>query len=234
MVRIEGISKVYNTGLPDEMLAITDVSLEIGRGEMVVLKGPSGSGKTTLLGIIGCMVRPTQGKVVINDKDVVKLPERFLTQIRRKTFGFIFQHFNLIPGISVRENVCLPLYPTNIPHAVMKDRVQAVLKSLEIHHKINTEVTRLSGGEKQRVAIARALINDPEMLLADEPTAHLDSKLSEDLIVILRRLSAEGKTIIIASHDTIVYDKPYLNRIVEMRHGKVIDVVLREPLPAIQ
>ncbi|MBF0608541.1 MAG: ABC transporter ATP-binding protein [Candidatus Magnetobacterium sp. LHC-1] len=221
MVTVEGISKVYNAGMPDEMLALSDVSLETGSAEMVVLKGPSGSGKTTLLGIIGCMIRPTQGKVLINGRDVVKLPERFLTQIRRKTFGFIFQHFNLIPGISVRENVCLPLYPTTVPLTVMKERLHRILTDLDIRHKINTEVTRLSGGERQRVAIARALINDPEMLLADEPTAHLDSKLSEDLIDILRRLCQQGKTIIIASHDAIVYDNPFVSRIIEMRHGKV-------------
>ncbi|MBF0537960.1 MAG: ABC transporter ATP-binding protein [Nitrospirae bacterium] len=223
MVKVEGISKVYNAGMPDEMLALSEVSLETGGAEMVVLKGPSGSGKTTLLGIIGCMIRPTQGKVLIDGKDVVKLPERFLTQIRRKTFGFIFQHFNLIPGISVRENVCLPLYPTQVPVAVMKDRVQKILIEMDVHHKINTEVTRLSGGERQRVAIARALINDPDILLADEPTAHLDSKLSEVLIDTLKRLCEQGKTIIIASHDPLVYDNPFVHRIIQMRHGKVID-----------
>ncbi|MBF0317092.1 MAG: ABC transporter ATP-binding protein [Nitrospirae bacterium] len=230
MVSVEAVSKVYNAGMPDEMLALSEVSLDTGRAEMVVLKGPSGSGKTTLLGIIGCMVRPTQGKVLIDGRDVVKLPERFLTQIRRKTFGFIFQHFNLIPGISVGENICLPLYPTRIPTAVMKDRLHKILTNLDIQHKVNTEVTRLSGGERQRVAIARALINDPEMLLADEPTAHLDSKLSEDLIDILRRLSQQGKTVIIASHDPIVYDNHVVNRIIEMRHGRVVDHQIKQAL----
>jgi putative ABC transport system ATP-binding protein len=225
LIKIEHASKVFNPGMPDEMKAITDVSLEIKQGEFVVLKGPSGSGKTSLLSLMGCMSRPTEGRIIINGKDVAKLPERFLTMIRRKEFGFIFQQFNLIKGISVLENIMLPLYPTNAKISGIRKRAEAILEKFNIMHKRDFKIQRLSGGEQQRVAIARALINDPGAILADEPTAHLDTKLSEDLIQIMLQLNREGKTIIIASHDPIVYENAFINKIVEMRDGIVREVV---------
>jgi putative ABC transport system ATP-binding protein len=225
LIKTEHVSKVFNPGMPDEMKAITDVSIELKKGEFVVLKGPSGSGKTSLLSLMGCMSRPTEGRILINGKDVAKLPERFLTMIRRKEFGFIFQQFNLIKGISVLENIMLPLYPTHSKMSGIKKRAEGILEKLNILHKRDFKIQRLSGGEQQRVAIARALINDPEAILADEPTAHLDTKLSEDLIQIMLHLNREGKTIIIASHDPIVYEKAFVNKIVEMRDGIVREVV---------
>lgn len=227
LIITEHVSKVFNPGMPDEMKAITDVSIEIKKGEIVVLKGPSGSGKTSLLGLMGCMSRPTEGRILINGRDVAKLPERFLTMIRRKEFGFIFQQFNLIKGLSVLENAMLPLYPTHAKMSGIKNRAEGILEKLNILHKKDFKVQRLSGGEQQRVAISRALINEPEAILADEPTAHLDTKLSEDLIRIMTKLNREGKTIIIASHDPLVYDKPFVNKIVEMRDGIVREVVSR-------
>jgi putative ABC transport system ATP-binding protein len=227
LIVTENVSKVFNPGMPDEMKAITDVSLEINKGEFVVLKGPSGSGKTSLLGLIGCMSRPTAGRILINGRDVAKLPERFLTMIRRKEFGFIFQQFNLIKGISVLENVMLPLFPTDAKISDIKNRAEGILDKLNILHKKDFKVQRLSGGEQQRVAISRALINEPEAVLADEPTAHLDTKLSEDLIRIMQELNREGKTIIIASHDPLVYEKPFINKLVEMRDGIVKEVTAR-------
>ncbi len=221
LIRTERVTKIFNPGMPDEMKAVSDVSMEIAKGELVVLKGPSGSGKTSLLGLLGCMSRPTEGRILINGRDVAKLPERFLTNIRRKEFGFIFQQFNLIKGLSVIENVMLPLYPTDTKLSVVRTRAEALLDKLNMTRKQDTTVQRLSGGEQQRVAIARALINEPEAILADEPTAHLDSKLSEDLIAILRQLNGEGKTIIIASHDPLVYEKDFIDKIVEMRDGAV-------------
>jgi putative ABC transport system ATP-binding protein len=224
---MEQVSKVFNPGMPDEMKAVSNVSLEIRKGELVVLKGPSGSGKTSLLGLMGCMSRPTEGRIIVNGRDVAKLPERFLTMIRRKEFGFIFQQFHLIRGISVLENVMLPLYPTHAKMADIRNRAEGLLEKLNILHKRDFKVQRLSGGEQQRVAIARALINEPEGVLADEPTAHLDTKLSEDLIQTMMQLSREGKTVIIASHDPIVYEKPFIDKIVEMRDGIVKEVVTR-------
>ena len=227
LIAMEQVSKVFNPGMPDEMKAVSNVSLEIRKGELVVLKGPSGSGKTSLLGLMGCMSRPTEGRIIVNGRDVAKLPERFLTMIRRKEFGFIFQQFHLIRGISVLENVMLPLYPTHAKMADIRNRAEGLLEKLNILHKRDFKVQRLSGGEQQRVAIARALINEPEAILADEPTAHLDTKLSEDLIRTVMQLSREGKTVIIASHDPLVYEKPFINRIIEMRDGIVKEVVAR-------
>jgi putative ABC transport system ATP-binding protein len=227
LIKTEHVSKVYNPGMPDEIKAISDISIEINKGEIVVLKGPSGSGKTSLLSLLGCMSRPTEGGIIINGRDVAKLPERSLTKIRRKEFGFIFQQFNLIRGVTVLENVMLPLYPTDRTFSDISKRAEGILDKLNIHHKRDFKIQRLSGGEQQRVAIARALINDPEAILADEPTAHLDTKLSETLIDIMLQLNQEGKTIIIASHDPIVYEKAFINKIVEMRDGVVKEVIVQ-------
>jgi putative ABC transport system ATP-binding protein len=227
IIRTEKITKVFNPGMPDEVKAVSDVSIEIIKGEVTVLKGPSGSGKTSFLSLIGCMTRPTEGRIFVNGKDVAKLPERFLTEIRRKTFGFIFQQFNLIRGISVIENVMLPLYPTAERLLDIKRRAEVILDKLGILDKKDFKIQKLSGGEQQRVAIARALINEPEIILADEPTAHLDTKLSEDLIVIFNSLREEGKTIIIATHDPLIYENRLVNRIIEMRDGRVKNILDR-------
>ncbi|NOY65092.1 MAG: ABC transporter ATP-binding protein [Nitrospirae bacterium] len=221
IIRVEKASKCINRGRPNEIWPVKDVSLQIHRGEVVVLKGPSGSGKTSLLSLIGCMSRPTEGRILIHGRDVAKLPERFLTDIRRRLFGFIFQQFNLIQGITVRENIMLPLYPTERSFRDMKNKAEELMKSLGIIERQHFRVKGLSGGEQQRVAIARALINDPEVVLADEPTAHLDTKLSKDLIEILRRLKGEGKTIVIATHDPLVYEQDIVDRIIEMRDGRI-------------
>jgi len=227
IIKTEKAAKVFNPGMPDEMRALTDVSIEIEKGEVTVLKGPSGSGKTTLLSLIGCMARPTEGKVILHGKDVAKLPERFLTYIRRETFGFIFQQFHLIRGMSVIENVMLPLYPLDISLSRMRDRALNILKRLDLSRKENVKIQNLSGGEQQRVAIGRALIHEPEIILADEPTAHLDSKLSEDFIDILFKINQEGKTLVIATHDPLVYEKPFIKKIIEMRDGMVKELKVR-------
>ncbi len=227
VIKTNQVSKVFNPGRADEIKAVTDVTLTINRAEVAVLKGPSGSGKTTLLSLLGCMSRPTVGSITLNDKDVAKLPERFLAQIRRKTFGFIFQQFNLIKGISAIENVMLPLFPLDTGVREIKLRAERLLDDLNILNKKNVKIQRLSGGEQQRVAIARALINQPEIILADEPTAHLDTKLSEELLEILQKMNAEGKVVIIGTHDPLVYESSFVHRIIEMRDGMVQQT--REP-----
>ncbi len=222
VIRVENVSKCINRGRPNEVWPVRGVSLEIERAQCVVLKGPSGSGKTSLLSLIGCMSRPTEGRILLHGRDVAKLPERFLTEIRRNTFGFIFQQFNLIPGITVKENIMLPLYPTEMGLAEIKTRAERLMKKLRIYERRYFHVKGLSGGEQQRVAIARALINDPEIILADEPTAHLDTRLSVELIEILKGLREEGKTLVIATHDPLVYEQGFVDRVVEMRDGRVI------------
>jgi len=223
IIQIENLSKIFHQGLPDETAALTGVCVEIAKGETTVLAGPSGSGKTTLLSVIGCMSRPTAGRVIVKDKDVAKLPEKFLTGIRRDLFGFVFQQFNLVHGVSVLENVMLPLYPTKIEFIEAQKKALSNLAKVDLEGKADFKVQRLSGGEQQRVAIARALVNDPEIILADEPTAHIDARLSEEFIKILKKLKTEGKTIVIATHDPLVCNNPLVDRIIRMRDGMICE-----------
>jgi len=224
LIRTDKVKKIYNPGKPDEMTALDDISLEIDKGKITVLKGPSGSGKTSLLSALGCMSRPTAGRIFIGDKDVVKLPEKFLTDMRRKTFGFIFQQFHLIRNVTVLENILLPLYPLNIMPAEMKERAGDILNQFGIADKKNKKVKNLSGGEQQRVAISRSLINNPQVVIADEPTAHLDIQLATEFMDILASLSRSGKTIVIATHDPLVYEYHLVNKIVTMRDGRIEQV----------
>ncbi len=236
MIELVDVVKTFQAGLATPFTAVDGVSLRIPRGQVTVLKGPSGSGKTTLLTLIGCMARPTSGRIHLHGLpagtlpqlaegdalEITSLPERFLTQIRRRTFGFIFQQFNLVRGISVLENVLLPTYPTGEDHRVVEARAVERLEGLGLARHLRASVDRLSGGEAQRVAIARALINDPIVIVADEPTAHLDSRLSEDFMQLMAQFKAAGKTLLITSHDPIVYDSPLADRVVEMRDGHVV------------
>lgn len=222
MIEARDIKKVFNAGKPNEFLALDEISLAIEAHRVTVLKGPSGSGKTTLLSLLGCMARPTAGRIMLTGREITSLPERFLTEIRRKTFGFIFQQFNLIKGISVIENVMLPAYPLGERFSALKERAAALLEMFNLAPKATNKVEWLSGGEAQRVAISRALIINPGVIIADEPTAHLDTKLSGEFMDIIKNFKANGKTILIASHDPIIHDSPVVDRVVEMRDGKVI------------
>ena len=236
MIELFNITKSYNGGKPNQFTAVNNVTLSIEPQQITVLKGPSGSGKTSLMTIIGCMARPTSGRIFlrgisaalpyrhdgIEDIEITSLPERFLNDIRRATFGFIFQQFNLIKGISVLENVMIPAYPTGEKRVDFRARALELLELFSIGRHASQRVELLSGGELQRVAIARALINNPSIIIADEPTAHLDSKLSQEFMEIVGRLKDEGKTILIASHDPIVFDAPLIDSLVEMRDGAVV------------
>ncbi|MGE5894573.1 MAG: ABC transporter ATP-binding protein [bacterium] len=234
MIELRNVRKGFNIGKPNEFIAVDGVDLDVEANRVTVLKGPSGSGKTTLLGLIGCMLRPTSGRIKLLSAsiswssgtqtpegiEVTSLPERFLTDIRRRTFGFIFQQFNLIKGITALENIMLPAYPCKERSAFRK-RALELLDLFNISGKGETRVEFLSGGESQRVAIARALINDPAVVIADEPTAHLDTKLSEEFMGIVSQLKTQGKTAIIASHDPLVYESPFVDRVVNIRDGRV-------------
>lgn len=222
MISARDISKVFNAGCPNEFTALRGVSLDVRLHETTVLKGPSGSGKTTLLGLMGCMARPTTGRIFLNEREITSLPERFLTEIRRSTFGFIFQQFNLIKGISALENVMAPAYPTGEKFSLLHRRALETLEMFDLGKRADTRIEWLSGGEAQRVAIARALINNPAIIIADEPTAHLDTRLSHEFMGIMSDLKARGTTIILASHDPIVYDSDLADRVVEMRDGQIV------------
>ncbi len=221
LIEVDNVAKIYNPGLADELTAVNAASLSIENGDVAVLTGPSGSGKTSLLSLIGCMARPTSGRIFVDGRDVVKLPERFLTDIRRQTFGFIFQQFHLIRDLTVLENVLLPLFPLTIGTRMMNERALPILERLKIDNKKHLQVKKLSGGEQQRVAIARALINKPRIIIADEPTAHLDRKLAQEFIDTLAQLNCEGKTIIIATHDPFVHDNQLVTRSIVMRDGQI-------------
>jgi len=236
MIELSGVTKCFNSGKPNRFTAVEEVSCVIEPGVVTVLKGPSGSGKTTLLTLIGCMARPTSGRIVLSGfptlpplgdggtgrVDVSSLPERFLTGIRRATFGFIFQHFNLVRGITVLENVMLPAYPTGEVRGAVRKRGMELLEMFSIGRHASSRVDSLSGGEMQRVAIARALINNPSVIVADEPTAHLDSRLSREFMEIVGSFRSEGKTILIASHDPLVFDSPLADRVIGMRDGRIV------------
>lgn len=222
MIELVQIQKAFNLGKPNEFVALDKINLLIDVQKATVLKGPSGSGKTTLLSLIGCMARPTSGRIKLLDKEITSLPERFLTEIRRKTFGFIFQQYNLIKGITAIENVMIPAYPNGEGHASLKKRAAGLLELFNLSKKAFSKVEWLSGGEAQRVAIARALINNPSVIIADEPTAHLDTHLSKEFIMIMRSLKEEGKTVLIASHDPIIHESDMVDRVVEMRDGRII------------
>lgn len=223
MINLVAVKKTFNGGKPNEFKAIRGIGLTIPASRATVLTGPSGSGKTTLLSLIGCMARPTSGRIFLGEREVTSLPERFLTEVRRQTFGFVFQQFNLVKGLTVLENVMLPAYPTGEPHALLKQRTLDLLGSLNIRDKADAKVEWISGGQAQRVAVARALINHPAVIIADEPTAHLDSALSRDLVKILEDLKQEGKTIIIASHDPLVCESEIVDQVIHMRDGRIVD-----------
>lgn len=241
MIHLLNVRKAFNLGRPNEFIAVGGVDLSLEGNRITVLKGPSGSGKTTLLSLIGCMARPTSGRITLLQNllgnngflkdgstphiEVTSLPERFLTEIRRRTFGFIFQQFNLIKGITVLENVLLPAYPLGKKHGVVRKRAEELLDMFGLGDRGTALVEWLSGGEAQRVAIARALMNDPPIIIADEPTAHLDSKLSREFMEIIAHLKEQGKTTIIASHDPLVFTAPAVDRVIAVRDGMIEEEV---------
>jgi putative ABC transport system ATP-binding protein len=192
-------------------------------GKVTALKGPSGSGKTTLLTVLGCMSRPTSGRIFLKEREITSLPERFLTEIRRRTFGFIFQQLNLIKGVTALENVMVPVYPTGEKFSSLRTRALELLEAFDLSHRAAAKVEWLSGGEAQRVAIARALINSPEIIIADEPTAHLDTRLSLEFMEIMKDLKEKGKTILISSHDPIVFESELVDMLIEMRDGRLVN-----------
>ncbi|MHB1427642.1 MAG: ABC transporter ATP-binding protein [Rhodocyclaceae bacterium] len=223
MLELTNIRKAFNQSKHNEYWALSGIDLTIPEKQVTALRGPSGSGKTTLLTILGCLARPTEGRVRLKDEDISGLPERFLTEIRRQTFGFIFQQFNLIRGLSAIENIILPAYPTGQPRKDLLLKAESLLAGVDLGHRRNAKVEWLSGGEQQRVAICRALINDPEILIADEPTANLDTKLSKEFLGILEKLADKGRTIVITSHDPMVVDSDVVNFVVTLRDGRIVD-----------
>lgn len=221
MISLESVTKTFNAGRPNEVQALRDVDLTVADRAITVLRGPSGSGKTTLLTLLGCMARPTSGRIHVGGRMVSGLPEAFLAEARRRTFGFVFQRFNLIRGLSVIENVMLPAVPLAPPPRALRARALARLAEVGLADKADTRVDVLSGGETQRAAIARALINDAPILIADEPTANLDTALAEGFLRMVADLRDHGRTVILSSHDPRIWDSPLVDRVVSMRDGRI-------------
>lgn len=222
MIQLIRIAKTFNAGKPNRFTALRQIDMTVDLERVTLFKGPSGSGKTTLLSIIGCLLRPTSGRVLLKDREITGLPERFLSKIRRESFGFVFQHFNLISGVTVLENVMIPAYPTAKTQREVRNRALFLLEALEILPKAKEPIQSLSGGEQQRTAIARALINDPEFIIADEPTAHLDTGLAREFLRIIAQLKAQGRTLLLASHDPLLSNPAVVDRVIELRDGRVV------------
>jgi putative ABC transport system ATP-binding protein len=222
VVRLSDVHKTYRTGDVD-VLAVRGVSLEIGRGEFVALMGASGSGKSTLMNILGCLDRPTSGHYVLDGENVSSLDRDRLADIRNRKLGFVFQSFNLLPRTSARENVELPLlYGENrLTNAQLRERADRVLSSVGLSGREDHYPSQLSGGQQQRVAIARALINEPEVILADEPTGNLDSRTSVEIMGIFQLLNDQAITVVMVTHEPDIAS--YARRNVVMRDGVVRD-----------
>src|SRR5438105_6417627 len=221
LVRLIDVHKVYRTG-EMEVPAVRGLSLEIRRGEFVALMGASGSGKSTLMNIIGCLDQPTSGRYILDDADVSALGRDRLADIRNRKIGFVFQNFNLLPRTSARENVELPLVYSaqRLTNAELRERADRVLASVGLAGREDHHPSQLSGGQQQRVAIARALINEPELLLADEPTGNLDSRTSIEIMAIFQQLNEHGITIIMVTHEQDI--AAYAQRNVMMRDGLLL------------
>src|SRR6201991_994334 len=218
IIHLEEISKSYFMG-KEPLPVLKGVSLDILKNEYVALMGPSGSGKSTLMNILGCLDTPTSGKYVLNGQDVSKMPDDSLADVRNVEIGFVFQQFNLLPRYTAVENVAFPLVYAGIPRKQRLERAMAVLEKVSLADRSHHKPNELSGGQCQRVAIARALINNPSLILADEPTGNLDSKTSIEIMDIFTNIQAAGNTVVLVTHEEDIAN--YSHRIVRLRDGVI-------------
>ena len=217
VLALEDVRKAYPGGVE----ALRGVSLRVGEGELLAVVGPSGSGKSTLLHIMGTLERPTSGSLAVAGRDVAGLGDRALAALRARHIGFVFQNFNLLPYASARENVELPLLFGGVGTRERKERAEAMLRRVGLEDRMEHKPTELSGGQMQRVAIARALVNDPAIILADEPTGNLDSASGQAIVSLFRELHAAGQTIVLITHDSTV--AKLAARIVRIQDGLVVE-----------
>lgn len=219
MIRVEKLNKYYING-EMKLHALKDVNFHIKAGEFTAIMGSSGSGKSTMMNILGCLDRNSQGKYILDGIDVSLAKESELCRIRNAKIGFVFQAFNLLPKLTAQENVELPLIYAGVPKAEREKRAAEVLKKVGLSERIHHKPNELSGGQRQRVAIARAIVNDPAIILADEPTGNLDSISEEEIMKLFQELNKQGKTIVIVSHEPEV--AKYCKRIIVFKDGRII------------
>jgi len=218
---IDNLYKIYNEGKQSEFSALKNISLSIDDGQIVIVKGVSGSGKSTLLSVIAAFSKPSKGKILIDGENISKLPDIFASNFRNEKIGFIFQSFNLIEGLSVADNILAPLVLTSDTQKEVDKKLEIALNLANISHKKEQNVADLSGGEKQRCAIARALVNNPSIILADEPTANLDKENSLKFVEILKKLKELKKIVIVATHDTVFDNLPFVDKYVNITNGEL-------------
>jgi len=218
IIQAQSLVKTYSLG-ESQIIVLNGIDFEVKKGEMVAISGPSGSGKSTLMHILGCLDRPDSGTYILADEDVSRLSTDRLAEIRNRNIGFVFQNFNLLPRLNALENVELPLLYGGVPET--KNRAKEVLRIVGLEDRMHHEPAQLSGGERQRVAIARAIVTDPTIVLADEPTGNLDSKTGEDIMATLEQLNAQGRTIIIVTHEATIANQ--CGRQIHIRDGRIVN-----------
>lgn len=228
IIHLENIRKSYYLG-KNELQVLKGISLDIYKNEYVALMGPSGSGKSTLMNLLGCLDTASGGKYILNGKDVSRMPDNDLAEVRNKEIGFVFQQFNLLPRLTAAENVALPLVYSGVGKKERTERAMEVLKTVKLDDRSHHKPNELSGGQAQRVAIARALINNPSIILADEPTGNLDSKTSYEIMDIMGKIHTSGNTVILVTHEEDI--SMYAHRIIRLRDG-VLETDVKNANPA--
>lgn len=231
IIKIEDITKTYVLSAENIVHALRGVNLDIQRGSYVAIMGPSGSGKSTMLNILGCLDRPTSGNYWLGGDEVARMPDDQLSQARGKKIGFIFQSYNLIAQLTVIENIQVPLFYQGVELAEHHDRCVDLARLVGLGDRLDHRPAQLSGGQQQRVAIARSLVNDPLMILADEPTGNLDSKTGAEVLDMIDRLNADGKTIVLVTHDDHVAERA--QRVIHMKDGTIDRDIINRPAPAL-
>ena len=219
IIQLENVAKYYEMG-ENLVKAVDGINIEIKKGDFVAIMGPSGSGKSTAMNLVGSLDLPTKGEIYLEGHDIAHLDESQLAQIRGKKVGFIFQSFNLIPNLTAKENVMLPMLFQEIDEEEREERAEKLLKLVDLEDRMDHYPTQLSGGQQQRVAIARALANDPEVILADEPTGNLDSKSGDEIMHIFQKLNKEGKTIIMITHEVDI--ARHAKKTVRIKDGEIM------------
>ncbi len=220
IIELQDVWKTYKME-ETEVNALRGITLKFNEGDFASIQGPSGSGKSTLMHLVGCLDLPSKGRIFLDGHDISKMSESQLATIRGKKIGFVFQAFNLIPSLTAMENVMLPMVFNDVPKEIRLKTARELLEDMGLQHRLNHKPNQMSGGEQQRVAIARALANDPEVILADEPTGNLDSKRGEEVVEMLKKLSREGKTIIMVTHD--MEKARYADKVYRLKDGKIVN-----------